>query len=310
MDLRDIPPLPSARIPTLVQYMPQTQEAAAPPPAAKHAVGEVEIWGDTLNSLLRMCNMTSAADLHTIWDVINPLSRDRARSDMEAYCLRKSEHLRFRAPHISHAVAVLVLGLTFYSEDLDGVGDAINVFIFPDLYSSAGSEAALLARRWDIILGGGALTSFSETSLLLAKQRVEPVTSWEAAKKQLESWGVFCHVFFGNADVHLATYEVFTLAKETAYVGARLRAQTQRQPDQPVSLLSLLHTQFNESSRQALERQHRVRWPDFEWIQQELATWNFRPENIALPGAFKTQAPTARAPSTGTHASTPLLLHP
>ena len=104
---------------------------------------------------------------------------------MEVACRRKAEHLRFRVPHISHTVVVLVLGLAFYSEDPDGVGDAVNVFLFLDLSPSAGSEAALLARRWDAIVGGGALTSFADTSLLLAKHRVEQVTTWEAAKKQL-----------------------------------------------------------------------------------------------------------------------------
>ena len=97
---------------------------------------------------------------------------------MEAECHHTAEHLHFRAPLISHAIAVLVLGLAFYYEEPDGVGDAINIFIFPDLSPSVGSEAALLTRRWYAILGGGALISFVDTSLLLAKQRVEPVTSW------------------------------------------------------------------------------------------------------------------------------------
>ena len=121
---------------------------------------------------------------------------------MEAECRRTAEHLQFLAPRISHSVAVLVLGLDFYSEEPDGVGEGINVFIFPDLSPSVGSEATLLAKRWDSILGGGALASFADTSLLLGKQRVEPVTSWEAAEKQIEAWGVFCHVFLGYADVH------------------------------------------------------------------------------------------------------------
>ena len=58
--------------------------------------------------------------------------------------------------------------------------------------------------------------------------------------KQLEAWGVFCHVFLGDTAVHLATYEVRVLVEETAYVGARLQAQTQRQPALPVALLRLL----------------------------------------------------------------------
>ena len=86
------------------------------------------------------------------------------------------EHLCFRAPHIYHAVAVLVLGLAFYYENPDSVGDAINVFLFHDLSPSAGSEAALLGRRWDAILGDGALIYFADTNLLLARQREKRVT--------------------------------------------------------------------------------------------------------------------------------------
>ena len=90
---------------------------------------------------------------------------------MEAMCRGTTEHLRLRFPRISHAVAVLVLGLNFYSEDPDGVGDAINIFLFPDLLPSAASKASFLARRWDAILGGGDIPSFSGTSLLLAQAK-------------------------------------------------------------------------------------------------------------------------------------------
>ena len=85
------------------------------------------------------------------------------------------------------------------------MGYAIKVFLFPDLLLLACSESALLTRRWYAILGGRALASFADTSLLLVKNRVGLVTSWEAAEKQLEVWGVFCHVFLGDAAVHPTT---------------------------------------------------------------------------------------------------------
>ena len=119
------------------------------------------------------------------------------------------------------------------------------------------------------------------------------MTSSEATENQLESWGVFCHVFLSNASVHPATYEVCTLIKETAYIGARLQDHTQSQPSLPVALLRLLQTEFNKSFRQALERRYRVCWTDFERLRRELVTGNFHPENITLPGAFTTQAPAA-----------------
>ena len=108
---------------------------------------------------------------------------------MEVTCLWTVESLCTRATYISYAIAVLVLGITIYIEGLDGLKNAINVFPFPDLSPSVGSEAALLARRCHAILGGGALTSFADTSLLLTNKLVEPFTSWEEAEKQLEAWG-------------------------------------------------------------------------------------------------------------------------
>ena len=50
---------------------------------ANQAIRAEEWWGDTLNSLLGLCNVKAAADLPPIWDVIAPLYRDRAQSEME-----------------------------------------------------------------------------------------------------------------------------------------------------------------------------------------------------------------------------------
>ena len=96
---------------------------------------------------------------------------------MEAAFHWTAEHLHFQSPRIYHSVAVLVLGLAYYSKNPDGVGDAINIFMFPDLLPLAGSEAALLLRRWDAILGGSALNFFTDTNILMSKQQVEPFKS-------------------------------------------------------------------------------------------------------------------------------------
>ena len=66
------------------------------------------------------------------------------------------------------------------------MGDAINVLLFLDLYLLSSSEAALLVRRWDAILGGDALTSFADTSLLL--------TSCFSAASQIVNGSIRCLV--------------------------------------------------------------------------------------------------------------------
>ena len=64
------------------------------------------------------------------------------------------ESLRFCPPCIPHTVAVMLVVIALHTEDPEGVGDALNIILFPDLSPSAGSEAALLTRKWDTILGG------------------------------------------------------------------------------------------------------------------------------------------------------------
>ena len=67
--------------------------------------------------------------------------------------------MRYRVPQISHVIAVIMLDLAFYTKTSDGVGDAVNIFIFLYLLTSAIFIWALLAQKWDTILGEGALTS-------------------------------------------------------------------------------------------------------------------------------------------------------
>ena len=74
---------------------------------------------------------------------------------MKAACRCTTKILRFRHPHIPHAVAVMMMVIAFHTKDPDRVEDTLNIFLFPDLSPSAGSEAALLTREWDTILGVG-----------------------------------------------------------------------------------------------------------------------------------------------------------
>ena len=62
--------------------------------------------------------------------------------------------------------------------------------------------------------------------------------------------------------------------------------QARQQPTFPAALLHLIHQEFNESFRQELKRRQRVRWPNFKNLLRDLATGNFRPELVALPGGI------------------------
>ena len=128
------------------------------------------------------------------------------------------------------------------------------------------------------------MTSFVDTSLLVGKQKVVPIVSWEEATSQLEAWAVFCMVFLGDKSKHPATYEMLFLIEEISVVSLRMQVQVHQQTTFPASLLCLIHQEFNKSFQQAFERRQRVWWTDFESLRRALAMGNFWPKLVALPG--------------------------
>ena len=78
------------------------------------------------------------------------------------------------------------MALAFHTKYPDGVEDTLKIFLFPNLYPSTGSEAALFTRKWDVILGGRTLNSFAYMSLLMGKQKVAPIAGWDKAESQIE----------------------------------------------------------------------------------------------------------------------------
>ena len=64
-------------------------------------------------------------------------------------------------------VAGLILNLTFHTEDPDGVGETVNIFLLPDISLSVSSEAVLVARKWDTALNIITLTTYANTASLL-----------------------------------------------------------------------------------------------------------------------------------------------
>ena len=71
---------------------------------------------------------------------------------MEAAFWRTTDSLRFHLLRIPHAVAVMLMALTFHTKDPYGVGDVLDILLSPDLSPLAGLEAALLTQKWDAIL--------------------------------------------------------------------------------------------------------------------------------------------------------------
>ena len=130
------------------RYMPNQHVIVDPPSTFKPLTELADMWGGDLQSLMRLCNVSAVEKLPQIWRTIAPLSRDRARAAMGEAHQRTAKHMHLSVPIINHGVTVMVLDLAFYTKYRDSVGDAINIFIFPDVSPEAGSKAALLACCW------------------------------------------------------------------------------------------------------------------------------------------------------------------
>ena len=70
--------------------------------------------------------------------------KGKARPAFKMACIESARALRCKVPQVTHAVAVVLLGLHFHTEDPDCVNDTVNIFQFPDLSLSAGSEASMV----------------------------------------------------------------------------------------------------------------------------------------------------------------------
>ena len=126
---------------------------------------------------------------------------------------------------MTHAVAVLLLGLHFHTEDPDCVNDTVKIFMFPYLSLSAGSEASMVTRRWDTALDANTLTSYADAAALMKQQRILPIVGWEAEAKMLEQWLVVVTVLLGPQERHPEVFELATLLEVANEVNSRLRAQ-------------------------------------------------------------------------------------
>ena len=84
------------------------------------------------------------------------------------------------------------------------------------------------------------LTSFANNSLLLGRQKVAPVESWDEASSQIELWTVFCIVLLSDMDIHHETSKMMALVEETLCICACLYVHCRIQTILPFILLRLI----------------------------------------------------------------------
>ena len=171
----------------------------------------------------------------------------------------------------------MVMALAFHTEDPYGVGDVLNIFLFPDLSPLTGSEAALLTHKWDSILGSGTLNSFTDTSLVMGKQRVAPISGWDKEESQLEAWAVFFTLFLEDDEVHPTTYNMFLLLQEKPGVRPRMRAQARQQPTFPRRPPSPHTVGVQREFPKGVGEAASGEFKNSKSLQRALAMSNFRP---------------------------------
>ena len=114
----------------------------------------------------------------------------------------KSAIFEIHPPHTSHAVAGLILNLNFHTKDPYGVGDTVNILLFPNLPLYGSYEAALEERRWDTAQDSSMISTYYNNASLLQHHKVAHIVGWEAAKSMLEKWAVFLAVLWVPPEQH------------------------------------------------------------------------------------------------------------
>ena len=105
---------------------------------------------------------------------LTPIQKDKSRAALNIACQYKAQEIRY-------AVAGLVVSLYFYTEDHYGFRDTVNIFLFLDIYLSAGSESNLVYRKWYTVhmtVGRSTLNTYSNKNSLLRRHKVVPIIIW------------------------------------------------------------------------------------------------------------------------------------
>ena len=107
-------------------------------------------------------------------------------------------------------------------EDPDRVSNAVNIFMFPDLFLASGTEASLVARRWDTALDSNTLTFYANTAALMTKQRILKIVGWEGVANTPKQCPVLLNLILGPPALHLVVHELSVLVEATEEVSTRV----------------------------------------------------------------------------------------
>ena len=136
---------PATSAPTYIVHQAQQVALTAPPKGKKQA----EHWDHQSSSLYRLANVQGPEDLPHTWQTLSPIKKENSQPAFKIACRESAKALRCKAPRVTHAVSVLLLGLHFFIEDPECINDTVNIFQFSNLSLSAGSKDSMVTRIWD-----------------------------------------------------------------------------------------------------------------------------------------------------------------
>ena len=206
-------------------------------------------------------NVPGPEDLPDIWQTLAFLTKEKARPAFKIACRENARALQCKSPQVTHAVAVLLLGINFFTKDPECVNNTVNIFQFPDHFLSVGSEASMVTQIWDTALDVNTLTSYADAAALMEQKRIPPIVSWEAAENMLDQWLVVATVLLGPQERPMEVFKLATLLEAADEVNSCLQAQVAVQQDMRAPLVQLVQTEFNRASAKSLPARSRCVGP-------------------------------------------------
>ena len=100
------------------------------------------------------------------------LTKYKVREESEVACQDKASKTSYKALCTTNTLARLIIIPSFHTKDLDGVGDTVNIFMFLEISLYAGSEATMLAMRWDTTIDIKNMTTYEDMVYLLHIQHI------------------------------------------------------------------------------------------------------------------------------------------
>ena len=117
--------------------MHQSQQFAQVAPVKKKI--PEERWYLQAYSLYRLSDVQGPEELPEIWQTLATLTKEKASPAFERACRESARALRYKSPRVTHAVAVVLLGIHFFTKTTDCANNTVNIFHFPYLSLYVGS---------------------------------------------------------------------------------------------------------------------------------------------------------------------------